>query len=200
MAANDFAITVDDAYPHVPSDFAASNHSISREPLADGVDGTIQTLELMASTVRGGMPPDHSGFADVLVRKTAAAIVGRYRGASPLAALFLYVRDSISYIDHPWNEQVVQDCRRTLELRTGDCVSKSVCLSTLAASLQFTPRFVAQCPDGAEFNHVYVEVWDGGQWLPLDPTADGQGGRPLGGVGWFQVLPDYGCEMTQNIF
>ena len=198
MAAHD-AMTVDLAYPQIPSANAAS-HSISSEPLADGVDGTIQTLELMASTVRGGMPPDYAGIADGLVRQTATAIVGRHRGSSPLAALFEYVRDQIKYIDHPWDQQVVQDCTRTLELRTGDCVSKSVCLATLLGALQFTSRFVAQCPNGIDFQHVYVEVWDGAQWLPLDATADGKDGRPLGGVGWFQALPDYGCEMTQSIF
>lgn len=179
-----------------------SAHHVQTWPLADGANGTFQALALMASAVRGECGPDYSGFQDIYNFRAATEIIRGYRGSAndPLAALFYFCRDHITYIDHPLNTQQVQDCRRTLERRTGDCVSKSVCLSTLLASQGIHSRFVAQCPDGQDYTHVYVEAWDGERWIGLDPVASGTDNRPLGDVGWRQMLPDGGFESTQEIF
>ena len=96
--------------------------------------------------------------------------------------------------------QVVKDCRRTLESGSGDCVSKSVCLATLLATCGIESRFVAQATDGENYDHVYLQARLDGQWVSLDPTADGKGGRPLGDVGWAQVLPEGATETTYPIF
>lgn len=177
-----------------------SQHSIETWPLKDGADGTFQALMLMAQASRGECPPDYSGYQDPFNQQAARDIIQSYRseGVNAFPALFYFCRDRITYLDHPFNTQQVQDARRTIERRTGDCVSKSVCLATLLATQGILPRFVAQCPDGEEFTHVYVEAWDG-EWIGLDPVASG-GGRPLGEVGWRQPLPDGGFESTQEIF
>lgn len=168
------------------------------EPLLEGADGTFQTLNAMAQAVRGEIPPDFSGYQDTQNAQTAGVVV---RGSmSAPAALLRFVRDQISYVDHPFNMQVVQDCRRTLEIGSGDCVSKSVCLSTLFAACGITSRFVAQATDGKNYDHVYVQARLDGQWVSLDPTADGQAGRPLGDVGWSQQLPESGIETPYSIF
>lgn len=168
------------------------------EPLREGAEGTFQTLDAMAQAVRGEISPDHSGYQDLYNAQAAGAIA---RGSvSAPAALLRFVRDSILYVEHPWNMQVVKDCRRTLESGSGDCVSKSVCLATLLAACDITPRFVAQATDGQNFDHVYVQALLDGQWVSLDPTADGRDGRPLGDVGWSQTLPQGGIETTYIIF
>jgi len=168
------------------------------EPLLEGVGGTFQALDAMARAVRGEISPDFSGYRDA--HNAAAALgIGR-ESINPAVALFRYVRDQIAYVDHPMSVQVVKDCQRTLESGEGDCVSKSVCLATLLASLGIEPRFVAQARDGANYDHVYVEAYLSGQWVALDPTADGKDGRPLGDVGWSQQLPSGGIETSYPIF
>lgn len=176
---------------------------VTYSPLADGVEGTIQSLDAMRRAVLGGIAPDFSGWQDVFNISAAKNICSRVTGQTPreqIAALFNFCRDQITYLEHPWNMQVVKDCRRTLESREGDCVSKSVCLATLLACLGLRSRFIAQCADGESFDHVYVEAFLGGQSIALDPTADGRDGRPLGNVGWSQSLPDGGFEMAYTIF
>jgi Transglutaminase-like superfamily len=196
MAANFSAIKTSDYHPFATRNYAASLHV---EPLREGIDGTFQTLAAMAQAVNGQISPDFSGYQDSHNIEAANAIIGTSFGwtAKPL---FQFVRDSILYINHPWNMQVVQDCKRTLEFQTGDCVSKSVCLATLLACRGMASRFVAQAPDGANYDHVYVQVLRNGQWVSLDPTADGRDGRPFGDVGWSQTLPDGGIETPYTIF
>lgn len=172
--------------------------AITYEPLRDGADGTRQSLEVMARAVKGQIPPDHSGFSDPYNQQLARNIIGE--SDDDVAALFRFVRDRIRYVEHPINLQVVKDCRRLVESNEGDCVSKSTCLATLLATRGIASRFVAQDPDGHGFNHVYVEADVGGDWVALDPTADGQEGRPFGDVGWRQALPASGVEFVQPIF
>lgn len=182
--------------------YEPSRHHTQTWPLLDGADGTFQALALMAAAVLGDCPPDYSGYQDEFNLRAAAEIIRGYKGAmnDPAAALFAFCRDQLSYLDHPFNTQQVQDARRTIERRTGDCVSKSVCLATLLATQGIHSRFAAQCPDGKEYSHVYVEARIGGAWVSLDPVANGTDGRPLGGVGWRQSLPNGGFESTQEIF
>lgn len=194
MAANYSATITSVQHPALNSARAA----ITYAPLREGDDGTRQTLEAMARAVRGQIPPDFSGYLDPTIRATATILT--YNVADPIAALFRFVRDDISYLEHPPDMQVVQDARRTIAMRRGDCVSKSVCLATLLACRSYISRFIAQDEDGQGFGHVYVEVKDGFGWLALDPVADGLFGRPLGDVGWRNDLPASGFELYQSIF
>jgi hypothetical protein len=177
---------------------SSSDHSFALLNLDSGAEGTFQALAIMGACVRGECPPDFSGYQDENNRQVAERIVRNVPGqdsAGEIRALFDYVRDRITYRKHPINQQRVQDCRRTLELRSGDCVSKSVCLATLLAALGYESRFVAQSPDGENFTHVYVEVLtDAGEWQALDPVAEG---HPMG---WTQTLPDGGFETPWQIF
>jgi transglutaminase-like putative cysteine protease len=175
--------------------------SVTYKPLLAGTSGTLQTLGAMREAVTIGLPPEYVSYRDGSNQRAALTITA-HAPADVITALYEFARDRISYIDHPWNMQVVQDAKRTLEKETGDCVSKSVLLSTLLASLGINSRFVAQAstPDG--FDHVYVEAEAGGagNWIALDPTADGRDGRPRGDVGWTQRLADGGFEMAYSIF
>jgi len=191
-------------YPTVETVSASAPSNITRTDyvMADGEQGTYQALRLMADAVRGDCGPDYSGYLDDFNYRAANQIVSGLgiRGAHDvIAALFRFVRDQIAYVNHPMNLQVVQDCRRTLELRTGDCVSKSVCLATLLAAQGIPSRFVAQHPNHDQsFSHVYVETSEG--QVALDSIADGKEGRPLFSVNQRPLLPNGGFEMPWKIF
>lgn len=174
------------------------------KPLAEGTPGTLQTLGAMRQAVLIGLPPEWVSYRDGSNKYAALGITSGQ--VDPIEALYIFVRDRIAYIDHPWNMQVVQDAKRTLQKQTGDCVSKSVLLATLLAAIGIKSRFVAQASTWEGFDHVYVEALRGQEgemgagWVALDPTADGKDGRPFSVIGWTQHLADGGFEMTYTIF
>lgn len=184
----------------------ANSHHLSRSapavtysPLAEGAQGTWTTLNAMRDCVLGQVPPDYSGYQDEFNIRAAIDICGR--GPSPgratqkeIAALFNFCAHQIKYLEHPINQQVCQDARRTIEIGSGDCVSLSVLLATLLACLGHQPYFIAQCLDGEEFSHVYVALKLNGQELRLDPVARD---KPMG---WSQQTLDGGFETTWEIF
>jgi transglutaminase-like putative cysteine protease len=171
--------------------------TIEYRPLAEGSAGTFESLDAMKAAVLGQIPPDYSGYLDQRNRRAAEKIcagVSSHNSSAQIAALFNYVTHRIKYVPHPANEQRVQDCQRTLEIGSGDCVSKSVCLATLLTCLGHVSRFVAQCLDGDSYSHVYVECQVRGSYLALDCVASD---KPMG---WFQPVPDNGFETTWPIF
>lgn len=160
--------------------------STRREQLADGATGTAQTLAVMAAAVRGEIAPDYAGYLDERLRQAALSICSRVPGhqyLAELAALLAYCRDDIQYRLDPVNVERVQAPLQTIALASGDCDDKCTLLAALLAAIGHVPRFVAQ-HNGLEFDHVYCEVLINGNWIALDPTADGRGGLPLADVGW----------------
>lgn len=187
------------------------NERVTLEFLPPSTAGTWRTLELMAQAVRGERAPDYSGWRDERIRRKAVDVTQGMAGHDfdgEVAALFAFARDRIRYRRDPVDTERIQDAARTLELETGDCDDKVILLATLLASLGWLSRFVIQSQDGAEFDHVYLEVLDErtGQWRALDPTADGQAGLPLAEVGWrnpaqyeerYSIFPE--VEMSQQM-
>lgn len=173
--------------------------SIQRERLADGAEGTRRTLATMAAAVRGEIAPDYAGYLDERIRRAAlsicSGILGHHHHAE-LAALLAYCRDQIAYRLDPVETERVQDPMTTLELQSGDCDDKCTLLAALLAAIGHHPRFVAQF-NGSEFDHVYCEALVNGEWVALDPTADGQQGLHLAGVNWRNPAHS---EWTYRIF
>jgi hypothetical protein len=181
-------------------DLVAEVRLITYERLPDGIPGTIRTLAAMAAAVRGDVRPDYCGYRSEVVRRAAIRICMGIQGhdsQGELGALFDFVRDQVRYRADPWDTERVQDPCQTLLLASGDCDDKCVLLAALVASLGFLPRFVVQSQDGQFFDHVYIEVERSGQWIALDPTADGQSGLELASVGWRNPT---GCEWIYQIF
>lgn len=55
----------------------------------------------------------------------------------------------------------------------GDCDDISTLYASILAALKIPSRFVAIRYDPSpEFRHVYVEVWTGVRWIPVDPTVE----------------------------
>lgn len=174
----------------------AATPSIEYRVLPDGDGATFMTLDAMKDAVLGRIAPDYSGWQDLFNIKAVIEITkDSPTREGDIRTLFNWVIVNIAYEPHPINQQILQDARRTLELRRGDCVSLSVLLATLLACLGYLPRFVAQWPDGESASHVYVEVDmlnDG--WLALDAVAKDQP------VGWRQQTLDGGFEVAWEIF
>lgn len=170
---------------------------VTYSPLAEGVAGTWQTLTAMQRCVLGQVPPHYSGYQDEFNIRAARSICAGTSGqdAAQIAALFNWVIANITYEPHPFNQQVCQDAKRTIELRKGDCVSLSVLLTTLLACLGYRSQFVAQFVDGEDASHVYVEVFlPNGETIALDAVASD---KPMG---WRQKTLDGGFEVAWEIF
>lgn len=153
----------------------------------DNDAATWRTLDVMGKAVRGELLPDKVGWRDERIRRKALEIVSGVRGFDgEIEKLFIFVRDGIPYRRDQVDTQRVQDAWQTLTLDSGKCVDKVVLLAALLGSIGYVSRFVLQKPSaGADWAHVYLEVWDDSKekWIALDPTGDGIG-HPLAGVGW----------------
>jgi transglutaminase-like putative cysteine protease len=184
-------------YQHADVIAPAVSPSVEYRPLFDGDAGTFQTLDAMRDAVLGRIPPDYSGINDPFNIRAARSICASAPNdeRAQIAALFNWVIANITYTPHPWNQQIVQDARRTLELREGDCVSLSILLATLLACCGLPSRFIAQWVDGESASHVYVEVFLlNGELLALDAVASD---KPMG---WRQQTLDGGFECPWEIF
>lgn len=182
---------------HLAYSAPAVSHSIEYRALPDGDGATFVTLDAMRDAVLGRIGPDYSGYQDSFVCRAAYNICGKSPGLSTrsqIAALFDYVARQIKYEPHPINQQTLQDARRTIEIGSGDCVSKSVLLATLLACFGHRPYFIAQWLDGEEASHVYVGLRLADGELRLDPVASD---KPMG---WSQELLDGGFEIAWEIF
>ncbi len=161
---------------------------VTIEPLPAGDEGTERTLRYMAQAVRGELAPDFNGYQSEAVRGWAIKTVAGMRSGfdSEVAALFRAVRDGIRYRRDPVNTERVQDALITLQQGSGDCDDKVTLLATALAALGWVSRFVVQRQTQGDFDHVYLEALNErtGEWVALDPTADGQSGRLLAPVGW----------------
>jgi transglutaminase-like putative cysteine protease len=192
------------AYPttaidqHLAITAPAASPSIEYRALLDGDAGTFQTLDAMKAAVLGRIGPDYSGYQDPFNIRAARSICAGAPDQSERArivALFNWVINNITYEPHPINQQTLQDARRTLELKRGDCVSLSVLLATLLACQGIPSRFAAQWVDGESASHVYVEVFlPRGELLALDAVAKDQP------IGWRQQTLDGGFETPWEIF
>lgn len=199
----DYPIQTATARGHNPF-FAAVN--TSKQPLPDSPSATFITLEAMASLVRGECPmgvslselPDVSGYQDERIVNFAESLVDGclLDPQCEIERLFDYTAHQIKYLSHPVNAQTVQDAWRTIHFKTGDCVSKSVLLATLLASLGYPVKFIAQYSgDEAGYSHVYVLTQDeNGNEIRLDPVASDKL------TGWSQQLFDGGFETSWDIF
>lgn len=149
-------------------------------PLSQGNQGIFETLYWMAVIVR-------RDIHDPKVRGQALAIVDKCHGhdfETEIASVFEFVKNRITYRRDPVDQERVQDTRRTLfEFQSGDCDDKVVALASLLGAIGAKSRFVVCGYSSDNFHHVYLEVFDGGGWVPLDPTNE------RATVGWEAGLP-----------
>lgn len=150
-----------------------------KAPLQRGIAGTKTTLETMAFFVQR----DHS---DPFVRALAVEIVRQCPGHGfkcEVESLFRFVRDFITYRRDPYDCEMVQDARRCVFNRAGDCDDKAILFATLAASVGHRVRFGLLSNKRDDYSHVFVELYANGKWIPFDPSQEkfipGQKGMAL---------------------
>lgn len=162
------------------------------EPLPDGHQGTMRTLEAMRYLVR-------KDYRSEFTCRIVECVLTASGSSSTALALFLYARDRIRYQDDPPGIERIADFRVTTCLGYGDCDDKVVWLATALLAKGISVRFVVQSL-GEEWNHVYLEFYDWAQWgwVALDATADGHTGL-TGEIGWRQPLPLDGYEMRYEV-
>lgn len=167
------------------------------EPLPDGHQGTLRTLEAMRWLVRKDA---RSTFVRQSVHSLLNSCEVRGRDTAPVDALFLFARDGIRYVVDPPGLERVASFQVTTELGYGDCDDKVTWLATALLSQGEAIRFRVQSYDGAQWDHVYLEFydWSKWQWVALDPTADGHTGI-VADIGWRQPLPLGGAEMVYEV-
>jgi hypothetical protein len=150
--------------------------SYLNEPLLDGEQGNLQTLDAMATIVREErLQPDLRVF---VLRE----IVGSVRGhdfAGEVGKIFEFAQRRIIYRKDAFNVERVADVWSTLYALNpnepeGDCGIKSTFFASCCAILGHKPFFVVikQRPEQQAFNHVYNAVWLGGELQYFDATPE----------------------------
>jgi Transglutaminase-like superfamily len=136
-----------------------------------GYLGTKRTVEYIKALIR-------SGAKDFFVRQKGIDILLE-RGVTPkdyrgeIKALFEWVQQNVRYTKDPFRVEVLHSARRMLELRAGDCDDMTILLGAMLEAIGHPVRIVLAGPDPLRpclFTHVYLEAYDKGRWIPLDPT------------------------------
>jgi len=150
--------------------------SYLNQPLLDGEQGNLQTLDAMAQIVREDrIEPDLRIF---VLRE----IVGGIRGhdfAGEIERIFEFAQRRITYRKDPFNAERVADIWSTLYALNpnepeGDCGIKSTFFASCCAILGHKPFFVVikQRPNQKAFNHVYNAVLLDGELKYYDATPE----------------------------
>jgi len=137
--------------------------------IPDGPEGTAQTLRAMRQDVRNAVRSPSQTIRSAALQILQGLPARKW--LREVLALHAFVRDQIRYVSDPVGVQIVQTPEKTLELGQGNCVQKSVLLSSLLESTGHPTRFVALEIKGqsdGQFSHVLVETKVGTRWLPLE--------------------------------
>ena len=99
-------------------------------------------------------------------------------------AIYAMVRGWIRYVRDVYGVETIAEPWLTLRRRVGDCDDQSALLASLYESVGFPTRFVmAAYNTPGMFEHIYLQVYAGNEWLDVDPTENfGLGFAPPGAV------------------
>lgn len=151
-----------------------SNRYLS-EPLREGEQGNLQTLDAMAEIVRADRTqPDLRTF---VLREIVGPSVAGHDHAGEINKIFAFAQSGITYRKDPFGVERVADIWSTLYALNpnepeGDCGIKSVFFASCCAILGHKPFFVVvkQSKSQWAFNHVYNAVLLNGEIQYFDAT------------------------------
>lgn len=128
----------------------------------------MATLQVMRRLVR------ESAASPELFTSIRNGVEGRFLN---LDGLDILVRGHFRY--RPEREEVIRTPAlmwhdwQTQGYFEGDCDDVSVLFATILKVLGYMVRFVAiRYGDSQDFEHVFVEAYDDGQWRVFDPTVE----------------------------
>ena len=136
-------------------------------PMRSGINGTWQTL----ATMRGLVNQYRTDMGIRNAATTAVYLTPEKSELHEVDALYSLVRDNIRYVRDVSGVETLMTPDKTLAARLGDCDDQSVLLAALLESVGYPTRFVVagyQVP--GQFEHVYLQVFAGGDWVDMDPT------------------------------
>lgn len=93
-----------------------------------------------------------------------------------VSAIFEWVRDYVRYVRDVHGLETLTDPRMTLLRRVGDCDDQVMLLCALLEAVGYPTRFVVAGYQSNAFEHIYCQVFAGGEWIDADPTER----QPLG--------------------
>jgi transglutaminase-like putative cysteine protease len=154
--------------------------TVSAVPLAYGSAGTAQTMRAIRDMIEAGKRD-----ADVIRAATAVIYTTPEKfEAAEACAVFDYVRDHVRYVRDVAGVETLSHPRITLARLAGDCDDQVALLGAMLEAVGYPVRLVVaayQAPQAWE--HVYLQVFAGGQWIDCDPTErEVMGWAPPGAV------------------
>lgn len=156
-------------------DGVTTSHNLN-QPLLDGEQGNMQTLNEMAKIVREDRTsPDLRTF---VLREIVKTVPG-HDFAGEVEKIFEFAQKRITYRQDPYNVERVADIWSTLYALNpnepeGDCGIKGLFLASACAILGYKSYFVVikQKANQAAFNHLYNAVVINGELKYFDPTPE----------------------------
>ena len=142
--------------------------------IAQGQQGTRQTLQLMAKLVRQGR---ENGQVRQLALQLVKGLAQKdYLGEAK--KIHEFVRDKIRYVRDPNKIEALHTVEQLLVQRQGDCDDKSILVAALLEAIGHKTRLVA-IGFNRGFCHVYPEVNIRGTWYAVETTEPWQFGKTL---------------------
>lgn len=147
------------------------------QKIPKGYAGTRKTVGYIIRLIR-------EGAKDFCVRQKAIDMLFQ-NAVRPkdylreIEVLFEWVKNNVRYTRDIYRVELLHSARRMLELRAGDCDDLTVLLGAMLKSIGHPVRLALVGFNRKRkklFTHIYLEVFNKGRWIPLDPTVN----RPMG--------------------
>jgi len=131
------------------------------------------------------------GKKDAQIRRLASGVLSQRCGKewcipekdwdAEVEAIFLWIRNNVRYTLDPWELELFQKARRSLENRTADCDDQVILAGAMLQVVGYPIRLIVVDTGKGGYSHIYLSVGlpplDPKKWLPFDLTATTE---PLG--------------------
>ncbi len=150
---------------------------VERVPLAAGIDGTDQTVTVMAKAAMSQYGAGSAKIRNLAIQIVRDAGVPERDKRGEVEAIHAWVMGHLRYVKDPlWYEFVTYPETLAFERADGDCDDHAVLEAALLGALGIATRFVVYAFKGAtQYAHVALHAQVGADsWMPLDPIVKNQ--------------------------
>lgn len=146
-----------------------NQNNVSTFQIAEGAQGTKQTLDLMRQIVINFRKNDQ-------IRRLASNLVRELQPkdyVGEVKAIHEYVKNSIRYLQDVYDVETLHTPDEIILRQQGDCDDKTILAASLLQSIGHPVRLVAVGFDNSgEYQHVYPETKIGNRWFTVETTED----------------------------